>query len=202
MRIKMLIEFNFDPETGEYTPISSKVVDEKETVKTEKKPSVKKKKADNELDDCKEPLIILEDNKYCLNQVAADMLGVVPEDRLDIKYEQKGKVRTPVIGSNDVFGTKGGNKLTQSLTVSCRGKANEMLSEYGTKFTLQPHASKDGLFMLVGDKPQPQPAESSKIKIDIEDEPSEDLPLDVQLKGMLADDENVKEITSFDFTLK
>lgn len=202
MRIKMLLTFDFDPETGEYTPISSEVVSKDES-KVEKKAAPKKKKTVvTEIEGISGPAIVLEDNKYCLNQEAADALGVVPEDRIDIKYEQKGKVRIPVIGSNDAFGTKGGNKLTQSLTVSCRGKANEMLSEYGTRFELQPHPSKDGLFILVGDKPQPEPVETKEIKIDIEDEPIEDLPLDESIGGMLVDEDNTKEITTFDFTLK
>ena len=110
-----------------------------------------------------------------------------------------------MIGSNEAFGTKGGNKLTNSLTVSCRGKANETLSEYGSQFTLVPHAHKDGLFMLIGDK-TPEEPQSTDDKIDtsnVDEEPSEDIPLDIQLANMIQDD-SVEEdtITSFDFTLK
>ena len=201
MRIKMLLVFDFDPETGEYTPVSRETIEDK--IATEKKPRTSKKKtAVTEIEGITGPAIILEDNKYCLNQEAADVLGVVPEDRLEIKYERKGKTRTPVIGSNEAFGTKGGNKLTQSLTVSCRGKANDMLAEFGTKFTLVPHPSSDKLFILEGDKPAPTPNETKEIKIDIEDEPVDDLPLDIQLADMLADDVDKNEISEFDYTLK
>lgn len=202
VRIKMLIVFDFDPETGEYTPVSREILNEGETgAKKTKAP----KKGKSTLPDSKEPLIVLEDNKYILNEAAAEALGVSPDDRIDIKYEKHGKLLKPVIGSNEAFGTKGGNKLTNSLTVSCRGKANETLSEYGSQFTLIPHAHKDGLFMLIGDS-MPEESEVVDDKIDVnevDEEPSEDIPLDIQLANMVQDD-SVEEdtITKFDFTLK
>lgn len=206
VRIKMLIVFDFDPETGEYTPVSREILNEGETgAKKTKTETPKKSKGKSALPDSKEPLIVLEDNKYILNEAAAEALGVSPDDRIDIKYEKHGKLLKPVIGSNEAFGTKGGNKLTNSLTVSCRGKANETLSEYGSQFTLAPHAHKDGLFMLIGDK-MPEESEVVDDKIDVnevDEEPSEDIPLDIQLANMVQDD-SVEEdtITKFDFTLK
>lgn len=204
VRIKMLIVFDFDPETGEYTPVSREILNEGETG-TKKTKAPKKGKGKSTLPDSKEPLIVLEDNKYILNEAAAEALGVSPDDRIDIKYEKHGKLLKPVIGSNEAFGTKGGNKLTNSLTVSCRGKANETLSEYGSQFTLIPHAHKDGLFMLIGDS-MPEESEVVDDKIDVnevDEEPSEDIPLDIQLANMVQDD-SVEEdtITKFDFTLK
>ena len=77
-----------------------------------------------------------------------------------------------------------------------------MLAEFGTKFTLVPHSSSDKLFILEGDKPAPTPNETKEIKIDIEDEPVDDLPLDIQLADMLADDVDKNEISEFDYTLK
>lgn len=206
VRIKMLIVFDFDPETGEYTPVSREIINEGETgAKKVETKSTSKKKSKSSLPDSKEPLIVLEDNKYILNEAAAEALGVSPDDRIDIKYEKHGKLLKPVIGSNEAFGTKGGNKLTNSLTVSCRGKANETLSEYGSQFTLIPHAHKDGLFMLIGDS-MPEESEVVDDKIDVnevDEEPSEDIPLDIQLANMVQDD-SVEEdtITKFDFTLK
>ena len=60
----MLIVFDFDPETGEYTPVSREIINEGETgaKKTETK-STSKKKSKSSLPDSKEPLIVLEDNK-------------------------------------------------------------------------------------------------------------------------------------------
>ena len=206
VRIKMLIVFDFDPETGEYTPVSREILNEGETgAKKTTSETPKKGKGKSTLPDSKEPLIVLEDNKYILNEAAAEALGVSPDDRIDIKYEKHGKLLKPVIGSNEAFGTKGGNKLTNSLTVSCRGKANETLSEYGSQFTLIPHAHKDGLFMLIGDS-MPEESEVVDDKIDVnevDEEPSEDIPLDIQLANMVQDD-SVEEdtITKFDFTLK
>lgn len=206
VRIKMLITFDFDPETGEYTPVSREILNEGETsAKKTKTDTQKKGKGKSTMSDSKEPIIVLEDNKYILNEAAAEALGVSPEDRIDIKYEKQGKLLKPVIGSNEAFGTKGGNKLTNSLTVSCRGKANEALNEYGSRFTLAPHAHKDGLFMLIGDKMMDEPdIIDDKIDVnEVDEEPSEDIPLDIQLANMLQD-ESIEEdtITKFDFTLK
>ena len=206
VRIKMLIVFDFDPETGEYTPVSREIINEGETgAKKVETKSTSKKKSKSSLPDSKEPLIVLEDNKYILNEAAAEALGVSPDDRIDIKYEKQGKLLKPVIGSNEAFGTKGGNKLTNSLTVSCRGKANETLSEYGSQFTLIPHAHKDGLFMLIGDS-MPEESEVVDDKIDVnevDEEPSEDIPLDIQLANMVQDDSVEEDTkTKFDFTLK
>lgn len=205
VRIKMLLVFDFDPETGEYTPVSREIINEGEAgaKKAAKETTAKRSKSKSKLPESSEPLIILEDNKYILNDAAAEALCVEPDDRIDIKYEKQGKLLKPVIGSNEVFGTKGGNKLTQSLTVSCRGKANETLSAYGSQFKLVPHPNRGGLFFLVGDKAQAEP-EVADEKIDlseIDNEPNEDIPLDVELANMVADD-SVEEdtITKFDFT--
>ena len=59
--------------------------------------------------------------------------------------------------------------------------------------------------MLIGDK-TPEEPQSTDDKIDtskVDEEPSEDIPLDIQLANMIQDD-SVEEdtITSFDFTLK
>ena len=71
-------------------------------------------------------------------------------DKIDIKYEVKNKKKTPVIGSADSFGTKGGNKLTKSHTVSYRGKNNEELSKYGDEFTFKDRDKVPGTFYLIG----------------------------------------------------
>lgn len=205
IRIKMLLTFDFNPETGEYTPVSREIINEGETsAKKADNKSTSKKKSKSALPESDEPLVVLEDNKYILNQAAADLLGASPEDRIDIKYEKKGKLLKPVIGINEAFGTKGGNKLTNSLTVSCRGKANEALGAYGSKFTLVPHASKEGLFMMIGDSMPSEPEVlSDEINIDeIDDEPKEDIPLDIELANMVQDKSLEGDtITKFDFTL-
>lgn len=96
------------------------------------------------------PTLKLEDNKYILNNAAIEALGVEEGDKIDIKYEVKNKKKSPVIGSADSFGTKGGNKLTKSHTVSYRGKNNEELSKYGDEFTFKERDKVPGTFYLVG----------------------------------------------------
>lgn len=145
------------------------------------------------------PQLVLEDNKYCLNSAAIELMGVGPDSKLDIKYEKRGKEMIPVIGSDEAFKTKGGNKLTKSNTVACRGSKNEELSKYGHVFSITPHDSKEGLFILTGDATPSIPNGDDNISIDDNDE---DLPLDVDLTALVDDkDANIEEIDSLDFQL-
>lgn len=119
--ITLKYQVSVDTETGEMTTkCLSRKVDKSNFEVVEEKPRKKISKAKKE--DDSGPTLTLEDNKYCLSQAAADLMGVEPGDKLDIKYEKRGKETVPVIGSDDVWGTKGGNKLTKSLTVACRGR--------------------------------------------------------------------------------
>ena len=197
--ITLKYQVKVDTETGEMTTkcISRKidtsnfeVIEEKSKRKTSK---VKKEESSS-------PLLTLEDNKYCLTQAAIDLMGVEPDCKLDIKYEKRGKETIPVIGSDEVWGTKGGNKLTKSLTVACRGSKNEELSKFGKEFTLIPHDKKDGLFILQNS--------ITKVEIDNEIENLQDLeeeislPVDVDLQDLIDDtDANVKEVNSSMFQL-
>ena len=120
------------------------------------------------------PILTLEENKYCLTTGAVDLLGVEPGDKIDIKFQKIGKQTIPVIGSDEVFGTKGGNKLTKTNTVSCRGKANEELSAFGTEFELEAHPNKAGLFILRGENtpnvtPKKEATPEPEDDLDIED---------------------------------
>ena len=197
--ITLKYQVKVDTETGEMTTkcISRKidksnfeVVEEKSKRKTSK---VKKEESSS-------PLLTLEDNKYCLTQAAIDLMGVEPDCKLDIKYEKRGKETIPVIGSDEVWGTKGGNKLTKSLTVACRGSKNEELSKFGQEFTLIPHEKKEGLFILQSG--------TAEVKIDNEIEDLQNLeeeisiPVDVDLQDLIDDtDANVKEVNSSMFQL-
>ena len=168
MIINLNLTLDYNPETGTCT-----------VVKTV--PSQPKVVANN---DTAEPQIILDANKYILNQAAANLMGVKWEDRLDIKYQKVQGVIYPVIGTDETFGTKTGNKITKTLTVSCRGKANEMLARYGRIFTVSEMKGEKGLFVLIGDNP---PVEADDIV---------DLPLDTEIE-----DENAKKIDDLVFTL-
>ena len=150
-----------DTETGEVeTKCISKKIDKKET--TSKASS--------------KATLTLEENKYRLNQAAIDLMGVEPDCKIDIKYEKRGKNTVPVIGSDEAFGTKGGNKLTKSLTVACRGSRNEELSKYGNVFTIIPHETKEGLFILDnGNLPKEEEEEDIDIDLSIIDADVEEI---------------------------
>lgn len=172
MIIKMLITFNFDPETNEYTAIKQEIVKDKAQKVTTKA---------EEAEESAEPQITLESNKYVLNKSAAALMGVQWEDRLDIKYQKVDKLLYPVIGTDVTWKTKSGNKLTKGLTVSCRGNANELLSKYGDTFTVTPWKGHAGLFVLIGNKDRAEEPEDENIKIKEDENPKEDLPLDTNL---------------------
>lgn len=183
----MLIEFDFDPETGEYTPISREIIEEKNTPK---KSSIKN-------DGSTEPIIVLEENKLVLNSKAAEVLGAEWEDRISIIYQKHDNKLVPVIGKDDVLGVKSGNKLTKSKTISCRGKAHEKLEEYGTEFKLI--SLDDDTFIMDGGIEVPYKEEIIRKKADPKikvKEPSETLPMEAILDG--DGSENITEEFTFE----
>ena len=94
--------------------------------------------------------ITLLDNKLQLNAAAVEMTGFEPEMKIDVKFEKKGRVTTPVLCHDD----KTGNRLTKTYTVSFRGSRHDNLAEYGTVFELIPYEGKDEYFKLKGDAPE------------------------------------------------
>lgn len=144
------------------------------------------------------PQLILEDNKYCLNAAAVELMGVGPDSKLDIKYE-KG---VPVIGTDEAFGTKGGNKLTKNNTVAYRGAKNEELAKYGTEFTISAHSSKEGLFVLSSENTPVQEELNGDENVALEEGDEDPLPLDIDLAELVDDqDANVTEIDASFFKL-
>ena len=140
-----------DTETGEITNEAKDITSLLSGVSISKEKKTTSSKATKVKDDGNpNPTLKLEDNKYILNNAAIEALGVEEGDKIDIKYEVKNKKKTPVIGSADSFGTKGGNKLTKSHTVSYRGKNNEELSKYGDEFTFKDRDKVPGTFYLIG----------------------------------------------------
>lgn len=182
MKLDILFHYNVDEQTGEIKYIG------KEEIKvdtTEKKSTTKK--ASKEIDTNPEPIVTLESNKLILTQGAATLLNAEPDCRISVKYKKQNKTTVPVIGTGEAFGTeKAGNKLTQKLTVSFRGEANDKLSAYGTEFKLEP-TDKEGIFYLKGEITPEVPQEM----VDIEKE------LDVE--GL--DELDSSDLGNFDFTL-
>lgn len=191
MIIKMMITFDYNPDTKECVLLKQEQVKEKA-----QKTSTKAEEAE----DSAEPQITLESNKYVLNKAAASLMGVEWENRLDIKYQpvEKGGLMFPIIGTDTAWKTKSGNKLTKSLTVSCRGNANDLLSKYGDTFTVTPWKGHEGLFVLIGNKDRSEEpvVQDENIKIKEDENPTEDLPLDTTL-----DDDNAYEIDDLSFEI-
>jgi hypothetical protein len=194
--ITLKYQVTVNTETGEMiTKCINRTVDKTNfEVTEEKKPKKKPKKEESST-----PELVLEDNKYSLNSAAIELMHLTPDSKLDIKYEKDGKAMVPVIGTDEAFGTKGGNKLTKSNTVACRGSKNEELSKYGSIFCIEPHATKEGLFILTGNiKLAAPPSGDENISVD---EVDENLPFDLDLSALDGEDSNVEEVDSSYFQL-
>ena len=190
--LSLTYEMSVDTETGEV--LETKLID-----RSVNKPVKAMKATANEAvqDDEKEPKLYLEDNKCRLNSKAVSLMGISPGDKLDIKYDDGKNGSVPIIGTDEAFGTKGGNKLTKSNTIACRGSKNEELSKYGKEFVLAVHPSKAGLFVLT----------SEEVAIDQlvgDDNVNIDTPegIDLNLEGLVDDeDANVSSIDTNFFKL-
>lgn len=192
MKLDILFHYEVNEQTGEITYIGKEEisVDTKAT-KSATKTSTKASAA--KVDANPDPIITLDSNKLILTQGAVDLLQVCADCRVDIKYKKKDKKAVPIIGTDAAFGTKSGNKLTKSNTVSYRGAANEKLSAYGTTFKLEPTEDK-GIYYLVGDKIQEENSVPDEI-IDIENE------LNIESLDNINIDEDDKDLEKFDFNL-
>jgi hypothetical protein len=184
MKLDILFHYNVDENTGEITFIG------KEEITVDTATSTKRQAKPVKVEANIEPLITLDSNKLVLTTGAVDMMKICPDCRVDIKYKKKDKVSVPVIGTDAAFGTKGGNKLTKTNTVSFRGSANEKLAEYGSVFKLEP-SEDEGIFYLIGDKMNKSVEDEA---IDIEGE----LDLD-SLEELDIDDSS--DLEGFDFKL-
>ena len=190
--LSLTYEMSVDIETGEV--LETKLID-----RSVNKPVKAMKATANEAvqDDDKEPKLYLEDNKCRLNSKAVSLMGISPGDKLDIKYDDGKNGSVPIIGTDEAFGTKGGNKLTKSNTIACRGSKNEELSKYGKEFVLAVHPSKAGLFVLT----------SEEVAVDQlvgDDNVNIDTPegIDLNLEGLVDDkDANVSSIDTNFFKL-
>lgn len=181
------MHYDVNEQTGEITFLGKEEITVDTAVKAAKKTAVKAVKVEENSD----PIITLDPNKLILTTGAVQMLNVCADCRIDIKYKKKDKITVPVIGSDEAFGTKGGNKLTKTNTISFRGTANAKLSEFGTIFKLEP-SEDSGIFYLIGDKVIIP--ESIDNEIDIEAELDIDSLEDIDL-------ENTKDLDGFNFTL-
>ena len=191
MKLDILMHYEVNETTGEIKFIGKEEITvDSASTKTSKSSTTKK--STSKIDDNPEPLITLEANKLVLTQGAVDALNPCEDCRIDIKYKKKDKKLVPVIGTDAAFGTKAGNKLTKTNTVSYRGAANDKLSAYGTVFRLEP-TEEDGIFYMIGDK-SPKEPEAPKELVDIDSEL--DIPSLEEIDN--ADD---KDLGNFDYKL-
>ena len=190
--LSLTYEMSVDTETGEV--LETKLID-----RSVNKPVKAMKATANEAvqDDDKEPKLYLEDNKCRLNSKAVSLMEISPGDKLDIKYDDGKNGSVPIIGTDEAFGTKGGNKLTKSNTIACRGSKNEELSKYGKEFVLAVHPSKAGLFVLTSEEVAvDQLVGDDNINIDTPE------GIDLDLEGLVDDkDANVSSIDTNFFKL-
>lgn len=197
-RIKLLLTLDIDPETGDTVCVNREIIND-DIKKTVKKSTKKKKVEDNDTT----PRIILEENKYKINNAVVELLGLDldEENRLSIQFEKKGRTKRPVFGTGAAFGNPDvGNKLTKSLTVACRGAANKELSEYGNEFTLEPYEGKEGLFILIGNVDAPEiPDGDENVSVPEKDITEDDLDLSDFIDN--SEDEQEEEVDAFDFNL-
>ena len=185
---KVLFTYEQDPETGEIKTLNREVInDDLGTKRKTKTRSLLPKDTDPN------PKITLESNKLVLNAAAAELMGISPEDRVELKYEKIGTKFCPIIGNQTAFGTSGGNRVTKSLTISFRGKAHDRLAEYGEVFTITAHTAKSNVFMLHGNH-EPEEVPQQEITVD---DPDEDINLD-ELIGNDTDN-NTTVMSAVDF---
>lgn len=138
----VLVTFQFDTETDSVSNVQCTVDG------VEKKKRTTKKKSDIVEEMANEPLITLEATKLAFNNKAVADMDIQYEDRIVIKWEQKGKTLFPIIGKDIAFDEEGsGNKVTKTNTIGYKGKQNAVLGEFGEEFTIEPY--KEGLWKLI-----------------------------------------------------
>ena len=136
---KLIVEI-LDETTGELITREATLGDFKEVTKKATTTRTKKPKDTDPV----AKLTLLE-GKVQMNNAAIEMTGFEPEMKIDIKFEKKGRVTTPVMMQAD-----SGNRLTKTYTISCRGSKHDNLAEYGDIFVLEPYDGKEGYFKLKG----------------------------------------------------
>lgn len=152
-------------------------------------------------DDSSEPTLVLESNRYRLNEAAINLMGLDYSSKLVIKYEECGSESIPIIGTNTAFGISSGNKLTKSNTVACRGSNHDELSKHGETFIILPHPSRQGLFILSSES-ESECGLTGDDNIKEEGNEGEDLPFNLSVDELVDDqDANITEIDSNFFQL-
>jgi len=139
---KLIVEI-LDETTGELVTREATLGDFKE-VTAKKATTTTRTKKPKDTDPT--PKITLLEGKWQMNNACVELTGFEPEMKLEIKFEKKGRITTPVLCEDE----KSGNRLTKTYTVSCRGSKHDNLAEYGDIFIVEPYENKEGYFKLKG----------------------------------------------------
>lgn len=149
MKTKFILKTTFtyeqtvDTETGEI--LETKLLNKKVDI------------ADKLDPDEKIPIVLLDNSKLVFNKSAIELMDIKVGTLMDVRYKVQNGISIPVLGTAEAFNVEGGNKLTKSNTLSFRGAKRETLSEYGTRFALEP-TKRRGEFNLI--------SQDGKIEID------------------------------------
>jgi len=188
---KVNVTFDFDLDTETVSNVKCLVDEVSATAK--RAASTKKPKAKD--DDEPTPIVRLEDNKLVFNSKAAKALEIEWQSRVNIKYEKFGNRRMPIIGSDLSFDEEGsGNKLTKTNTISYRGTANKVLSEYGNEFHLEEYASGIYKMIPVGD------SVSESVGIELPTPKIKKAKIE-KIKELSQNNTDTKDIIDFTFSL-
>ena len=136
--------------------------------------------------DLTNPMLHVLDNKLQLSESAMNLIKVTANERVTITYWQNDDgTHTPIIGKSEVFTDKdGGNRVTQSNTISFRGRQRDTLLMYGDAFKVEEF--KDGMFWLT-----PVKSEDNTDDLQIEND-------DLLELSNISDEEMIIEQDDFD----
>jgi hypothetical protein len=170
-----------DTETGELITREATLGDFKEVKKSTSTGTRTRKPKDEDPN----PKATLLEGKIQLNNAAMQLTGWEAEDKIDIRFEKKGKQITPIMLQD----LAKGNRLTKTNTISCRGSKHDNLAEYGTIFEVVPYDDKEGWFKLLGDAPQkeddtveiPEEISNPEEEVDVDTEGIEAADIDFNL---------------------
>ena len=162
---KLIVEI-LDETTGELITREATLGDFKEVTKKATSTRTKKPKDDDPV-----AKITLLEGKWQMNAACVALTGFEPEQKLEIKFEKKGRITTPVLCEDE----KSGNRLTKTYTVSCRGSKHDNLAEYGDIFEVIPYDGKDGYFKLKGNLEMEDDIIDIPEEISVDDDDNEDI---------------------------
>lgn len=152
-------EYDIDPATGSPINVVSKVIPQG-NVKVAKKSKVTLESIAEQY-----PVVTLVKSYYKMNKVAAAAMGVLNENgemtttlvgnriRMQLTYrvDPVTKITYPIIMRDDEEKLVGAQQVRDSLSVSCSGLANQMISQYGKFFHVKSEGNeKFDLYVLYG----------------------------------------------------